>query len=189
MYRSSRAGDQPANNQVRDLLVTIGNHGETFARDDLKLAMTDRSGRYGVVKQSNYLDQFIDQAAAAGYQRVLVVGHLGKLVKLGCAGLIASQSRIEALAACASEAGADILLLRQLLGCVSTDAATAALFEANRLAGTMQVLERRIQATFDANTPPDLQLEWICFSRLAEAFTLVAQSTTAFGLIREWHHL
>jgi len=189
MYRSDRAGDQPTNNQVRDLLFTIGNHGETFARDNLKLTMFDRSGRYGVVKQNNYLDLFIDQAAAAGYQRVLVVGHLGKLVKLGCTGLLASPSRIEALAACASEAGADMLLLRQLLGCVSTDAATAALFEADQLTATMQVLERRIQATFDAHTPSDLRLEWICFSRLGEAFTLVAQSTTAFGLVREWHHL
>ena len=194
MHQSDRVGNAPppfADKGVRDLLVAIGNQGEAFARDDLKLAF-GAPGRYGAVRPDNSISGVITQATAAGFERMLVVCHLGKLVKLGSGSLDPDPSqsfgRVETLVACALEAGADMLLLRQLLGCVSTDAATAALLEADQLSTTMRVLERRIQATLDANTPPDLRLEWVCFSRLAEAFTLVAQSTTAFGLVREWRH-
>ena len=183
---------------IKDLLVLIGNYGETFARDSLGLSLDpnpdadpdpNRLG-YGVVKSSNFIGDVVAQAAGGGFERVLVVGHLGKLVKLGI-GLLNTHSsqgdgRMETLLACALEAGAGLGVLRQLLGCVSTDAAAALLGQAGLLDETMAVLERRIQATFDRHVPAELHLHWICFARLNGAFDLVARSTDALEPIRKW---
>ena len=65
---------------TEDLLLTPGNYGESFAREVLGLNLD----RWCMC--SNYLGAAIDHAAGAGFRSVLVVGHLGKLIKAaaGC---------------------------------------------------------------------------------------------------------
>ena len=181
---------------VKDLLVVVGNYGAAFARDNLGLTAAEglcqpgAQPAYGLVMSSNFIGDAVASAAANDFANVLVIGHLGKLVKLGIGMLNTHSSqgdgRIETLIACALEAGAGLDCLRQLLGCVSTDAAVTVLRAAGLLAGTMAVLGRRIQATFDRHTPAGLRLEWICFTRLDGAFSLVAQSAAPFELVRKW---
>lgn len=63
----------------------------------------------------------------AGAEAMLLVGHIGKLVKLG-AGIMnthskAADGRMEVLAACAIRAGAEADTARKILDCVTTEAA------------------------------------------------------------------
>ena len=60
-----------------DLLLTVGNYGDDFARYKLGLSLERR------IKCSNFVGQTLSDAAALGFHRVLLIGHIGKLVKLG----------------------------------------------------------------------------------------------------------
>ncbi|MDR1237574.1 MAG: cobalt-precorrin-5B (C(1))-methyltransferase CbiD [Propionibacteriaceae bacterium] len=147
--------------------------------------------RYGVVKSSNFIGDAISQAAEHGFERVLVVGHLGKLVKVGIGMLNTHSSvgdgRMETLIACALQAGANVEVLRRLQESVSTDAALLVLLQAELLTATTRVLGRRIQATFDQRTPDTLRLEWISFAKLGGSFSAVVGSARSGELVGYWH--
>ncbi|MDR2974706.1 MAG: cobalt-precorrin-5B (C(1))-methyltransferase CbiD [Propionibacteriaceae bacterium] len=147
---------------TRDLVIVVGNYGQSFATTglglDLKaISVAKPTPQYGWVKSSNFIGEAITAAAQHGFRRVLVVGHLGKMSKLGIGMLNTHSSvgdgRIETLTACALEAGASLDLLHTLSGCVSTDAVVTALAGADLLEPTMSTLKRRIQDTFDRRTP------------------------------------
>jgi cobalt-precorrin-5B (C1)-methyltransferase len=151
-----RAGGQ------RELLLTVGNYGDGFARDILGLSLDHR------VQCSNFIGETLASAAERGFRRVLLVGHIGKLVKLGI-GVTNTHSRhgdgrIETLLACALAAGANLGLLRGIQGCVSTDAALELLREAGLLEGTMAALRERIRDTIDRHVAGSLAVSLICFS-------------------------
>lgn len=79
------------------------------------------------IKCSNFIGDTIDMGCELGAKGMLFVGHIGKLVKLG-AGIMNTHSkmadgRMEILAACAVRAGAGIEAVRNILDCVTTDAA------------------------------------------------------------------
>ncbi|MCM1467544.1 MAG: cobalt-precorrin-5B (C(1))-methyltransferase CbiD, partial [Alistipes sp.] len=94
----------------RYLLITPGNYGLDFVRGNTALHAEN------AVKCSNYIGETLDMACEAGFEKVLLIGHIGKLVKLG-SGIMNTHSRcgdgrMETLAACGIEAGVerDILL-------------------------------------------------------------------------------
>jgi cobalt-precorrin-5B (C1)-methyltransferase len=66
-------------------------------------------------------------AAEAGYKRFLIIGHIGKLIKLS-GGMMNTHSsegdcRMELMAAAAIRAGADNVTLNNILNSISTDEA------------------------------------------------------------------
>ena len=86
------------------VLLCPGNYGEVFARETLGLNMSRQ------VSVSNFIGDGIEAAVDYGFERILLVGHIGKLVKLGI-GLHNTHSaygdgRMETLIACALECGA-----------------------------------------------------------------------------------
>lgn len=150
----------------RDMLLTIGNYGENFARDVLKLSLDAH------IKGSNFIGETLSAAAEKGFRRVLLVGHIGKLVKLGI-GITNTHSshgdgRMETLIACALEAGAPLTLLRRLLECVSADAALDCLREEGFLEPSMRLLVDRIDDTLCRFFAEFLQIGFICFSGMGE---------------------
>ena len=123
-----------------------------------------------------------------GLKQILLVGHIGKLVKLGI-GLLNTHSafgdgRMETLIACALEAGADTPLLQALLSCATTDAALALLGEAGILDPTMAILGRRIQETLLRRVPADVTVDHICFTN--EGNRVLCQSKHAEEQRRLW---
>ena len=112
----------------RDAVLTIGNYGEAFARGILRLPLASH------VKCSNFIGETLSAAAEIGFSHVLLIGHIGKLIKLGI-GITNTHSshgdgRMETLITCALEAGASLALLHQIRDCVNTDAALECLREA-----------------------------------------------------------
>lgn len=171
---------------ARAILLTPGNYGETFAVHSLHLALTDH------VSCSNFLGEALDACAEHGIRSILVVGHIGKLVKLGI-GILNTHSaygdgRMETLTACALEAGADADLLRAVLDSVTTDAALALLKQAGRLTQTMAVLGERIGRTLTRRVPVDVKVGFVCFTKAEGLAGVLCQSENAEQLLSIWRN-
>lgn len=171
---------------AKAILLTPGNYGETFAAEHLHLALTDH------VSCSNFLGEALDACVEQGLRAILVVGHIGKLVKLGI-GILNTHSaygdgRMETLTACALEAGADLGLLRGVLDSVTTDAALALLREAGLLEGTMKVLGTRIGQTLTRRVPADVQVGFLCFTKAEGLAGVLCQSENAERLCSIWRN-
>ena len=161
----------------RDVLLTIGNYGEAFCRDMLRLRMDCQ------VKCSNFIGETLSAAAEIGFQRALLAGHIGKLVKLGI-GITNTHSshgdgRIETLIVCALEAGADLALLRKIRGCVSADAALDCLRKAGLLDKTMALLNEKIENTLQRRVAAHLEVGFICFHGMGGNAARCVQNETA----------
>ena len=108
-------------------VVTPGNYG----MDMLKKAYDYDLDR--AVKCSNFIGDTIDMAAEEGYLRMVLMGHMGKLVK--CAGGAMNthsrygDRRMELLSAAAGQVGIPREKIGEIRRCVSTEAALSLLSE------------------------------------------------------------
>ena len=162
------------------LLLTIGNFGERFAQDILKLPLQNQ------IKCGNFIGDTLAAAVELGFKQIIVVGHIGKLVKLGL-GMTNTHSsngdgRREMMIACALRAGTDIKLLRELDGCVTTESAIALLKESGLLSQAMANLGADIEETLKQHVLPDTQIGYVCF---IDDLILV-QNSNAEKIIDEW---
>jgi len=142
------------------------------------------------VSTSNFIGEGVQAAVSAGFERILLVGHIGKLVKLGI-GMTNTHSqngdgRMETLIACALARGADLGLLRRIQGCVTTDAALDALDEAGLLQSVMALLGERIQATLERWVPARVEIGFICFTNAEPHEGVLMKSANADRLAAEW---
>lgn len=124
------------------IVVTPGNYGETFISNSLAIDLSK------TVKCSNFIGETIDMACEYKLKGMLIVGHIGKLVKLG-AGIMNTHSkwadgRMEILCSCALLAGAETNLLKQILECDTTDGVLEILERARIMDETMKILMERI---------------------------------------------
>ncbi len=139
---------------ARDIILTPGNYGLRYLEEHPALTLRP------AVKCANFLGEALDLAAEQGFSSVLLVGHIGKLVKLA-GGIMDTHSRIadtrmEMLALQAALAGGEVALLRTILDCPTTDAAlmvlTAAGLRERVMAGLLgqadRYLERRVKGAF-----------------------------------------
>ena len=78
---------QRYNQGKRKLLVTPGNYGRSYASEYLGIDIDEG------VKCSNYIGETLDLAVAYGFKDMLLVGNIGKLVKLA-AGIMNTHSRV-----------------------------------------------------------------------------------------------
>ncbi len=103
----------------KSLLVVPGNYGTGY------IGTIDRLDPGSAVRCSNYIGETLDYACELGFEGFLLIGNLGKLVKLA-GGIMNTHSReadarMEILAANAALAGASAETVRRIMGCVSTD--------------------------------------------------------------------
>lgn len=101
------------------ILVTPGNYGQAYASEYLGLDLTKS------VKSSNYVGDTIDLAISYGMKDFLLVGNIGKLVKLA-AGIFNTHSKVadgrgEIFAVHAAMAGADVKVVQEIYDCINTD--------------------------------------------------------------------
>lgn len=146
----------------RTLLIAPGNYGQDFLFNNLNIELK-RS-----IKCSNYIGDTIDMVCDAGAESMLLVGHIGKLVKLG-AGIMNTHSRVadgrmEVLSACAIQAGAEADIARKILDCVTTDAALEILKESDMLEGAMEQLIIRIEKVLQHRSSERIRIGAIIFS-------------------------
>lgn len=139
----------------KHLILTPGNYGEAFLAEN----GIAREG-VAIVKCSNFIGEALDMAAEYGFSTVLLVGHIGKLVKLA-GGIMNTHSRwadcrTELICAHAAICGAGQSLCQQLMQAATTDACLellrkAGLWEpvlASLLAAIQAHLERRAAGAY-----------------------------------------
>lgn len=112
----------------RTVYLTPGSFGERAARERFG------AGETAIVQCSNFIGDLLDSCVDAGIERIVLVGHAGKLVKVA-AGVWNTHSRyadarLETLAALAAAAGAPPPLVVRLLELPTVEAAVALLAEA-----------------------------------------------------------
>ncbi len=169
---------------ARDVLLTPGNYGETFARDSLGLSLD------GHVVCSNFIGDAIDTAVELGFNRILLVGHIGKLVKLGL-GITNTHSsfgdgRTETLIACTLEAGGELSLLKSILHSVTADAALTLLYNAGLLEKTMDELGKRISPCLNRRVPEGVDIGYLCFTDARPMRGILTKSSNADELMEIW---
>lgn len=127
------------------VLVTPGNYGEDFSRDVLGLNL----GNWALC--SNYIGDAIDCAVGLGFESFLLVGHLGKLVKVAGGAMNThsktADGRRETLAAHTALCGGGRELVRAVFDSPTTDRAVE-LLEA---AGLREEVLASIAAALDEN--------------------------------------
>lgn len=101
------------------VLVTPGNYGQAYASEYLGLDLAKS------VKSSNYIGDTIDLAISYGMKDFLLVGNIGKLVKLA-AGIFNTHSKVadgrgEIFAVHAAMAGAGADVVQEIYNCINTD--------------------------------------------------------------------
>lgn len=145
------------------LLLAPGNYGRDFARDALGLSVER------CVQCSNYLGEALDRAVTLGFKTVLVIGHIGKLVKVA-AGNMNTHSRVsdarrETLAAYAALAGASRELVAALMDAGTTDEMLDLLDDAGLVEPVMATVTERIERQLEHRTCGKLTVAAVVFSK------------------------
>ncbi len=166
------------------ILIFLGNFGKKFTEEDLNLSI-----KPGIMC-SNFIDVALDSSVEFGFKNILLVGHIGKFVKLGI-GMFNTHShngdgRIETLLSCALEAGANIEILKEIQKCVTTNAVLDILYENDLLDKTMDVLNERIQHNIDRRVPDDINVGFICFANTGEYSGVLFESENVDDLKELW---
>lgn len=143
--------------------VVPGNYGSDFLTHTLGY-----DGRLAV-KCSNYIGETIDDAVTLGMQGILLIGHVGKLIKLA-AGVMNTHSRqadcrLEVLTAHAALAGASRRTAASLMKCVTTAEAIHILQEEGLLSAVMETVMERIEYYLRQRAGTSLQIGALVFSQ------------------------
>ena len=160
-------------------LVAPGNYGQDFLLNTLNIELK-RS-----IKCSNYIGDTIDMVCDSGAKAMLLVGHIGKLVKLG-AGIMNTHSkvadgRMEVMSACAIRAGADADTAGKILDCITTEAALEILKKSDILEKTMYQLMLRIEDVLQRRSGGKIVIGAIVFSN---EYGILGKTPAAEKLLR-----
>lgn len=164
------------------LVLTPGNYGMDFIEESYSgLAAVPR------VKCSNYIGEAIDIAAVEGFHELLLVGHIGKLVKLA-GGIMNTHSKMadcrrELFCAHAALCGADRALCRQLMEQVTADGCIALLDGAGLCKAVMESLLDAIQRQLDQRAAGGMKTGAILFSN---EYGQLGMTAGADELLQQW---
>ena len=152
-------------------LLTPGNYGAEFLRDCLLLD-PDRG-----VQVSNYIGDALDICRELGFSGVLLIGHIGKLVKLA-GNMLNTHSkygdcRMPILAAYAGAKGLAAEKIGEILNCVSCDDALSILEEAGLKEAVMEQLLEEILKNLRHRIGEETEIGCAMFSKV---FGLLAVS-------------
>lgn len=165
-----------------NLILTPGNYGEDF----LKAAGLDGLG-VPVVKCSNFLGEALDIAATQRFERVLLVGHIGKLVKVA-GGVMNTHSRYadcrtELFCAHGALCGADRALCRKLMDAATTDACIELLDSAGLREPVMKSLLDAIQLHLERRAAGAYDVGAVVFSNV---YGLLGRTHRAKEILDRW---
>ena len=162
------------------IIVTPGNYGQDFLRDNLGIAVDK------CVKCSNFIGDTIDMCIEKGFKSMLLVGHIGKLSKLGCTIYNThsryADGRMEAFALCAALSGAEREVLENILGCITTDAALEILKKESIFDETIKMLEKRIDRSLKLRAKGSIEIGMITFS---EEYGILCKTENADNMLEK----
>lgn len=160
--------------------VSPGNYGLDFMKNTYGYDL-DKS-----VKCSNFIGDTIDMAVELGFRKMLLTGHIGKLIKVA-GGIMNTHSkegdcRMELLAAFATRQGVEAEAVNRILDCVATEEAVRILKECGKECEVMNYAMERICFYLNKRAMGKMQIDCIMY---ANEFGELARSEEA----REWFTL
>lgn len=168
-------------NGMEYLLVVPGNYGIDFLDQyGHGLQLED------AVKCSNFVGEALDAAEEFGAKGVLLVGHIGKFVKLA-GGIMNTHShnadaRMELLTVHAALLGAPVELLQKMMECVTTDDALKYLKEADLMEPVMERIMEKMEFYVNQRAQHQLELGVITFSNV---FGILGQTKNVPDLVKK----
>lgn len=143
------------------IAVAPGNYGLDFMKKAYGYDL-DKS-----VKCSNFIGVTIDMAVECGFIRMLLTGHIGKLIKVA-GGIMNTHSkeadcRMELLSAFAIHEGAGADVAAKILDCVATEDAVRLLREAGKQQEVMDYAMERIMFYLNKRAGGRMQIDCIMY--------------------------
>lgn len=163
------------------LLIVPGNYGIDFlAQYGHGLSLED------AIKCSNFVGEALDAAAWYGAKGVLLVGHIGKFIKLA-GGIMNTHShsadaRMELLTVHAALLGAPIHVLSRMMESVTTDDALQCLQELQLIEPVMEQVIKRMEFYVNQRVQGKLEVGVITFSKV---YGVLAETENAEQLARQ----
>ena len=168
----------------RRLVLAPGNYGLDYLASALP-----QFERFPVVKTSNFIGDTLDMAAAAQFEQVLLVGHVGKLCKLA-AGVMNTHShtadgRAEVFCAHAALCGASREVCAALMDAATTDACLDILDGAGLRGPVLESILAAIQMHLDRRAGGAFRVGAVLFSNQHGP---LGETKTAKELMSEWQN-
>ena len=166
----------------RRLILAPGNYGLDYLAQNYP-----ELHEIPIVKVSNFIGEALDMAAAEHFAEVLLVGHVGKLVKLA-GGIMNTHSkqadcRTELFCTHAALCGADTATCRALMDAATTDACLDILTVANLKQTVMASLLQAIQLHLDRRAAEAFTVGAVLFSNQSGP---LGQTQQAEKLLQSW---
>lgn len=171
------------NQGYRSVVLAPGNYGEDFATNVLGIPP------HRIVNMSNFVGHVLKEVQRIGFTRVLMVGHMGKFVKVA-GGIFSTHSkdsdaRMEIIMANLALLGAPVELLEKVDQCITTDAA-GTLIEEYHYEEVYQVLVDKMKFRSERllrNRKPEVSIDVITFGTEAG---YLASTQTLEEIAEEW---
>lgn len=166
--------------------VTLGSYSDAFLEKEFPGLLGES------VKASNFIGEAINHALSLDFESFLLVGHVGKLVKLG-AGIMNTHSkeadgRMEVLVTCGVLAGISQDVLKEVIDCATVDAALELLMKEKEYDKMIEILLERIQNALDHKVLSEMKIGAILFSNKYGLIGKTAQANEIQKQLLEEYH-
>lgn len=160
-------------------LLTPGNYGADFLKDSLQVDWKR------AVLTSNFIGDSLDACREFGFRGALLVGHVGKLVKIS-GNMLNTHSkwgdcRVELLAAHAGAAGMGSKDIAAVLDCVSCDEALRIIREAGLWDETLERLTAKVAFNLRHRAGEEMEVGTMLFSNV---YGLLSETPNARTLMK-----
>lgn len=147
---------------AKTVLIAPGNYGRDYCIN--KLGFDIDIG----IKFSNFIGETLDYLVYNGFERVLLVGHVGKLIKLA-GGIMNTHSsiadcRMELLAVHSALCGADCSVVKRIMDAKTTDQAIAIIDKIGIIDTVFSSILEKIKFHINYRIKEKMQVEVIIFS-------------------------
>ena len=171
------------NQGYRSVVLAPGNYGEDFATNVLGIPP------HRIVNMSNFVGHVLKEVQRIGFTWVLMVGHMGKFVKVA-GGIFSTHSkdsdaRMEIIMANLALLGAPVELLEKVDQCITTDAA-GTFIEEYHYEEVYQVLVDKMKFRSERllrNRKPEVSIDVVTFGTEAG---YLASTQTLEEIAEEW---
>lgn len=142
--------------------VSPGNYGIDYMKKAYGYDL-DKS-----VKCSNFIGDTIDMAVELGFEKMLLTGHIGKLIKVS-GGIMNTHSkegdcRMELMAAAAAKAGVSMETILKILDCVVTEEGIRHIQNENKVCEVMNIIMDRIMFFLNKRAAGKIKIECVMYS-------------------------
>ena len=170
----------------RRLILTPGNYGLAYITGWAAENGIERLN-VPVVTCSNFIGDALDEAGAEGFEDVLIVGHIGKLVKLA-GGIMNTHSRVadcrtEIITAHAAMCGAGREICRDLMRAATTDACIEILKNAGLFEETTGSIIAAVSEHLNYRAQGQYRVGAVMFSNV---YGLIGETQGARQIIDGW---